>query len=90
MTLSIASPKKLSPAAPKGQNGWGDEATPPIIGRTCAFDVKISIQKSVKNLVSRYGKRSKNFCVFFDFCAQLPAVLIETLLTRRHQDAKGI
>jgi hypothetical protein len=41
--------------------------------------VKISIQKSVKNFVSRCGKRSKKFLIFFDFCAQLPAVLIEIL-----------
>jgi hypothetical protein len=39
--------------------------------------VKISTQKSVKNLVSRYSEGSKKFYYFFDFCAQLPALLIE-------------
>jgi hypothetical protein len=39
--------------------------------------VKKSIQKSVKNLVSRYSKGSKKFCDFFDFCEKLPALLIE-------------
>jgi hypothetical protein len=39
--------------------------------------VRISIQKSVKNPVSRYSEGSKKFLDFFDFYAQLPAVLIE-------------
>jgi hypothetical protein len=46
--------------------------------------VKKTIQKSVKNLVSRYSKRSKKFYNFFDFWAQLPALLIDfTPLKRR-------
>jgi hypothetical protein len=52
--------------------------------------VKNSIQKSVKNLVSRYSKGSKKFLDFLNFFLWLPAVLIDFLSHRDHRSEKDI
>jgi hypothetical protein len=50
---------------------------PPIIGATCAFDAKID--KIVDGFfdVSACGKRNNEFFQIFDFCFQLPSLLVD-------------
>ena len=66
-----------SRTAPTGSFCRGQKQQPPIIGATSAFDAKIyKIVDSVFDVSACEERDKKNFKIF-DFCSQLPSLLVD-------------